>query len=338
MTNAIALPRRRILAGAAALALPRFAIAQARQKARIGVLQTAGAGAMYIARDKGHFAAAGLDAEINVFDNAQTLAVGIATDALDFGATSLAIGFFNLAARGVVRIIGAQGRDAPGFPNNGFVVSMGAWEKGFRKYADMRGKVAGLPTPGSGPHYAFALVAKKYGVPMSAIDVQWLKSSPNLVAALSANRVDCGVTPAINAISMEKNGQAKILGWVGDEVPWQLGGAYTSAKHADTNAPFVEKFLNGYRAGIRDFHDAFITPDGKRRDGPTAPEMLAIMSKALDQPADLLRQGITYIDREGRIDGRDIAAQIAWHKAEGLLEGDVDPNVLMDKRYVRFLP
>ena len=185
---------------------------------------------------------------------------------------------------------------------------------------------------------AFALVARKYNVPMSAIDVQWLKSSPNLVAALSTNRVDCGVTPAINAIAMEKSGQAKLIGWVGDEVPWQLGAAYTSARHADTNAPFVEKFLNGYRAGVRDFHDAFITPDGRRQDGPTAPEMLAIMSKALDQPAELLRQGIAYMDRDGRLDGRDIAAQIAWHKAEGLLEGDVDPAVLMDRRYVRFLP
>jgi NitT/TauT family transport system substrate-binding protein len=338
MKKSTLLARRDVLAGASTLALPRFAIAQTRQKAHIGVLQTAGAGAMYIARDKGHFAAAGLDPEIHVFDNAQTLAVGIATDALDFGATSLAIGFFNLAARGVVRIIGAQGRDAPGFPNNGFVVSMAAWEKGFRKYEDMRGKIAGLPTPGSGPHYAFALVAKKYGVPMSSLDIQWLKSSPNLVVALSTNRVDCGVTPAINVLTLEKNKQAKLIGWVGDEVPWQLGGAYTSAKHADTNGPFVEKFLRGYQAGIRDFHDAFTTPDGKRLDGPTAPEMLAIMSKALDQPAELLREGITYMDREGRIDGRDIAAQIAWHKAEGLLEGDVDPNVLMDKRYVKFLP
>ena len=89
---------------------------------------------------------------------------------------------------------------------------------------------------------------------------------------------------------------------------------------------------------MRDYHDAFITPDGKRKDGPAADEMLAIMSRSLDQPAALLREGITYVDRDARIEGRDIARQISWHKAQGLMEGNVDAAALMDKRYATFLP
>jgi NitT/TauT family transport system substrate-binding protein len=307
------------------------------EKARIGVLRTAGAGPMYIALEKGYFAREGLEAEIITFDNSQTLAVSIASGDLDFGATSLSIGFYNLAARGVLRIIAAQGRDAPGFPNNGYVVSIGAWEKGLRSFMDLPGHSVGLPTPGSGPHYAAGLIAEKYGFPMSAIDIQWTKSSANLTVALASNRIDAGVTPSINTLSMVKAGQAKLLGWVGDETPWQLGAAYTSTKSADTRQPFVEKFLRAYKTGMRDYHDAFITADGKRLDGSTAEEMLAIMSKALDQPAELLRQGITYVDRDARLEARDISRQIAWHKAQGLLEGDVEAAALMDKRYARFL-
>ena len=69
--------RRNLLQGGAALlaspALP--ALAQQRVRARIGVLQTAGAGPMYLALERGYFAAEGLDAEIIKFDSAQPLAV-----------------------------------------------------------------------------------------------------------------------------------------------------------------------------------------------------------------------------------------------------------------------
>lgn len=293
---------------------------------------------MYIALAKNYFAREGLEAEIITFDNSQTLAVSIATGELDFGATSLAIGFYNLAARGMVRIIAAQGRDAPSFPNNGVVVSIAAWEKGLRAYKDLPGHTMGLPTPGSGPHYAASRIAEKFGFPLSTIDIIWLKSSANLTAALAGNRVDSGITPSINALSMQRSGQAKLLGWVGDGAPWQLGAAYTSANHADNKQALVEKFLRAYRGAVREYHDAFASPEGKRRDDANATELLEIMSKSLDQPMDLLREGIAYADRETRLDAADIRRQINWYKAEGLLEGAVDADILMDKKYATFLP
>ena len=305
---------------------------------RVGVLPTAGAGIVYIAREKGYFAREGLQPEIISFDNSQTLAVSIASGDLDFGSTSLSIGFYNLAGRGVLRIIGAQGRDAPGFPNNAVVVSVDAWNKGVRSFKDLPGHTIGLPTPGSGPHYGAGLIAAKYGFPLSAMEIVWTKSSANLTAAMASNRIDSGVTPAINALSMTRANQAKLLGWIGDETPWQLGAAYTSTKHADTNRAFVERFLRAYKAGMADFYDAFISPDGKRRDGDKASEMLAIMAKALDQPAELLREGIPYVDRESRLDIDDIGRQIVWYRAQGLLEGNVDVNALVDRRYAVPLP
>ena len=151
--------RRTFIAGAAALATP--ARAQMREKARIGVLPTMGAGPMYLALANGHFAAEGLDATITKFDNAQTLAVSLAAGDLEFGATSLAVGFYNLAAQGVMRIIAAQARDNPGFPNNGLVASNEAWEKGLRSFKDIAGKSVGVSTLGSAPHYCVGLIADK---------------------------------------------------------------------------------------------------------------------------------------------------------------------------------
>ena len=334
------LHRRNIVAGAAALALahPVTGRAQQRQRARIGVLPTVGAGPMFLALAKGHFAAEGLDAEIVKFDNAQTLAVSLASGDLDFGATSLAVGFYNLAAQGVMRIIAAQGRDERGFPNNGFVASNEAWEKGLRSFSDMPDHSVGVSTLGSAPHYCVGLIAAKYGFPMSRVDVQTLKTNPNIVAAIAANRIDSVITPSTFALAIVRNNQGRLIGWVGDEAPWQLGAAYTSTKIADGRRDYVEKFLRAYKRGMVDYADAFIAADGTRKDGPTADAILALLAKDLDQPAELLRAGITYVDREARLDGPDIRRQIVWYKAQGLIEGNVDADSLIDRRYAKLLP
>ena len=267
-----------LLAGVVPLAAAatRPAVAAEPDPIRIGVLQTSGAGPMYLAIDRGYFKDEGFAAEIVTFDNAQTLAVSIASGDLQFGATSLSAGFYNLAAQNLLRIISAQGRDNPGFPNNGVVVSNEAWDK--------------------------------------------------------------GLTPSTFALSLVRNNQAHLLGWIGDETPWQLGAAYTSTKIADDKGEMVRRFLRAYVRGMHDYADAFITPDGKRKDGPTADAVLALLSKDLNQPVELLRAGMSYVDREGRLDGRDIRRQIDWYKAQGLYQGNVDSDKLLDKRYVVLLP
>jgi NitT/TauT family transport system substrate-binding protein len=84
---------------------------------------------------------------------------------------------------------------------------------------------------------------------------------------------------------------------------------------------------------MRDFHDAFVAPDGTRRDGPTAPAILAIMSSFTGIAPEELLKAIPYVDREGRIAAADIARQIAWYKAQNLLRGDVKAEELIDSRY-----
>jgi NitT/TauT family transport system substrate-binding protein len=333
------LDRRQFATAAlAASIIPARALAQAGKKARIGVLQTTGAGPMYIARDKGHFAREGLDAEIIPFDAAQPLAVSIAAGDLDFGATSLSAGFFNLAAQGLVRIIAAQGRDQAGFPNNGLVASNAAWDKGLRDFKDIKGHRVALPTQGSAPHYCAGLLAEKFGFQMTDMDLLFLKSNPNMVAGLATGQADASIMPSTFALAMVANNQARLIGWIGDITPWQLGAAYTSTKHADNDGDYVNAFLRAYRAGMRDYADAFISPDGKRVDGPTAEEMLGIVARGVDQPAETVRKGITYVDREARLAGKDVRHQILWHKAQGLVEGSVDVDALLDTRYVKFLP
>ncbi len=108
--------------------------------------------------------------------------------------------------------------------------------------------------------------------------------------------------------------KAHLLAWVGDETPWQNTLLFVSTKTADERKPMIDAFMRAYKKGAHDYYDAFTAPDGTRRDGPTAPAILAIMSKALNQSPEQLAQGISYDDPDAKLDVKDVLHQIVWFK------------------------
>jgi NitT/TauT family transport system substrate-binding protein len=96
--------------------------------------------------------------------------------------------------------------------------------------------------------------------------------------------------------------------------------------------------LRAYRREAREYHDAFTTPDGKRADSPTAPEMLRSIATLLGESVDDAANSISYIDPDLRLDVADIHRQIAWYQAQGMIKGEVDGDKIIDKRYVVPLP
>ena len=96
----------------------------------------------------------------------------------------------------------------------------------------------------------------------------------------------------------------------------------------------IDAFMRAYKKGAHDYYDAFTSADGKRKDGPTAPAILAIMSKALNQSVEQLDQAISYDDPDAKLDVKDVLHQLEWFKSQGMLPADADGEKMMDKRYV----
>jgi NitT/TauT family transport system substrate-binding protein len=165
-----------------------------------------------------------------------------------------------------------------------------------------------------------------------------MQSNANQVSAVVGGQVDIAPIQVTYVMPAIQRGDAKLLAWVGDETPWQLGALFTPTRIADQRRDTVERFLRAYRKGARLYHDAFTGPDEKPKEGPTAPDMLAIIGKAIDQPADLLRLGLGYIEPDARIDEKDVLHQIAWYQSQGLIKGPVDGAAILDQRYVVDLP
>lgn len=296
----------------------------------IGIAKLASAGPVFVAIDRGYFAEQGFEPVLKYFDAAQPIAVAAASGDIDVGATGLTAGFYNMAGQGVLKIVAGQSHEKPGYQSNAVIASLKGFNGGLQSLESLAGKSIGIAAIGSTTHYALGLLAEKYRIDLKAIRIVPLQTIPNMVSALRGGQIDGLVVPSTAAIPLLRDGQAKLLGYVGDETPWQIGAVFTSSKTALEKRDFVTRFLTAYRKGTKDFFEAFDGPSGKMVDGEKAEGVLAIISKYTGQPPATLRDIIPYVDPAARLNVKDVVKQIRWYQAQGFIGPNVDPQVVFD--------
>ena len=221
---------RLALAGLLAIAAGGIARADDALKAKIGVLRLSSSAPVFIAQDKGYFREAGLDIELKFFDAAQPIAVATTSGDVDFGITAFTAGLYNLAGKGTLKVIGGMSREKAGYPLIGYFASNNAYAAGLKTPKDLAGKRIAVTQVGSSFHYSLGLLADKYGFKLADVKVLPLQSLSNAAAALKGETVDAALLPVSTARTLMDSGGAKLLGWVGDETPWQLGAVFASPK------------------------------------------------------------------------------------------------------------
>ena len=327
------------LFAAAMLAALALDPAAAADKITVGSLPFVSASPVFIAKERGYFAAEGLDVEVKAFQAAQPVAVATASGDIDFGVGGLTAGFYNLAGKGALKIVAAQSREEPGYDFVAYVASTKAYDAGFTSPAQFPGKTVGITTIGSTFHYNLGKLAEKRGFPLSAITLKPLQSVPNMSAALTGNQVDAILTVAPAALKLQSQGAGKIIGWVWQETPWQLGAVFVRPQLIEQKRPLVEKFLRAYVKGTSDYGDAYLQKDanGKRAFGAKADALYPIMKKYV-KPEPTPQQvllGANFIDPKGRLMVKDIYDQVAWYQAQGLVDKTVSAKALLDLSFIQ---
>ncbi|HXR87312.1 MAG TPA: ABC transporter substrate-binding protein [Stellaceae bacterium] len=312
--------------------------ARAADHVKFGVFKVVGTSPVFLAEDKGYFAAEGLDVELVPFTAQEPLVLGIASGDLDFGATAFTGSFYNLAGQGALKIVGAFIHEAPGFQANTLIASNRAYDAGLKSPKDLAQRAAAIPEIGNPAQYALSLLADKYRIDANTIRYMPMGSNPNVVSAVVGGQADFGVAPISFARPSLQKGDVKLIAYIGDETPWQLGGVLASSKTTNNRGDVVQRFLAGYKKGVEYYYDAFIAPNGSRRDGAHADEVIALATKYTGLSPELVRIGIAYYDRAARLDVKDVLRQIAWYKAHGMVRGEFDPKSVIDMRYVEALP
>ena len=324
-----------LLAVAMALAHP---AAAADEAIKIGIFRgTSSGGPLFIAKERGYFAAEGLAPEFETFDAGEAVAVATVAGAIDFGAAGTSAALYNLAAQGKLRVISGMNRDVPGFQAVVLVASGRAYAAGLTGFANLPGHSVALTTMGSTFHYVLGLVEDKFGFDAKSIRVVAAQGLPNVASTVIGGQTDTGIFPTPFAAPLLERGEVKLVGYAADVAPWQVGILWSTTDTANDKRALVERMLRAFRRGVHDYHDAFTGAGETRQDGPAAPEILAIIAKYINQSPAQVARGISYIDGEARIDARDVQHQIDWYRAQGMLKGELDAKTLIDARYAPLL-
>jgi NitT/TauT family transport system substrate-binding protein len=305
-------------------------------KAKVGVLRLSSSAPVFIAQDKGYFRDAGLDIDLKFFDAAQPIAVATTSGDVDFGITAFTAGLYNLAGKGTLKVIGGMSREKAGYPLIGYFASNNAYAAGLKAPRDLAGKRIAMTQIGSSFHYSLGLLADKYGFKLSDVKVLPMQSLSNAAAALKGETVDAALLPVSTARKLIDDGGAKLLGWVGDETPWQLGAVFASPKTL-TNKPLVTKLLAALERADREYHDVILAAvsDGKAPINEQTKPLLEIIAKFTNLPLEQVVGNCAYIDRDGKLDVKNVANQIEWLQAQGFVDKGFGVDAILAKDYVK---
>jgi NitT/TauT family transport system substrate-binding protein len=332
--------RRAALAGLSLVPLAGRAGAQDTQrdtlKASLALVRLSSSAPVFIAQEKGWFKEAGLDLAFKEFTSAAQVPLAVVSGDADIGITAFTAGFYNLAAKGELRIVASQSAERPGYPLNVIATTNQAFDQGLRSLKDLAGKRVGITTVGSTAHYSLEMVAAKHGVDTKSLTLIALQTLPNLMAGFKGNMIDVALLPVTSFRELEAAGSGKPLAFVGDEAPQQVGAVFATPRTIAGRRPMVERFVQGYVRGATAYHQAFgKRENGKIVPGPNHDELIGLLSAALKQSVPLVAQGLPYIDPDGRLDVADIARQVAFWKDQGQVTREADPKTLIDLTFVK---
>jgi len=320
------------------LALAATGVARADDvlKAKVGVLRLSSSAPVFIAQDKGYFRDAGLDIELKFFDAAQPIAVATTSGDVDFGITAFTAGLYNLAGKGTLKVIGGMSREKAGYPLIGYFASNNAYAAGLKTPKDLAGKRIAVTQVGSSFHYSLGLLADKYGFRLADVKVLPLQSLSNAAAALKGETVDAALLPVSTARTLMDTGGAKLLGWVGDETPWQLGAVFASPRTLD-NRPLVTKLLGALVRADREYHDVILAAvaGGKADINDKTRPLLEIIAKYTNLPVEQVVGNCAYIDPDGKLDVKNVGNQISWLQEQGFVDKGFTADAIIAKDYVK---
>jgi NitT/TauT family transport system substrate-binding protein len=163
-----------------------------------------------------------------------------------------------------------------------------------------------------------------------------LQSLANAAAALKGETVDAALLPASTARKLMDDGGAKLLGWVGDETPWQLGAVFASPKTLQNKA-LVTRLLAALDRADREYHDVVLASvkDGKAVINDKTRPLLEIIAKYTNLPVEQVVGNCAYIDASGKLDVKNVDNQIKWLQQQGFVDKGFDAEAIIDKAYVK---
>lgn len=310
--------------------------AWAQEKITVGALRFTSHAPTFIAYERGYFKAEGLDVELKFFQAAQPVAVAIASGDIDFGVTALTGGFFNLADKGALKVVGGLYAEKKGYKGTAIMASNKAYAAGVTAPAKIKGHSVALTQVGSSFHYMTGLIAAKYGFAMSDVSLKPLQKVGSMIGAVKSGQVDAMMMVPHVAIPLDKAKAAKIIGWMSDLGDYQVTTIFTSTRNTTDRQVQVKRFLRAYKKGIADYRAVMLD---QKKDPAATEAVVKLIHKYVyaDQPYEKaaagIKAGAVYINEGAALDVGDVRRQLEWFKAQGLVKSNMGYQDLIATGY-----
>jgi ABC-type nitrate/sulfonate/bicarbonate transport systems, periplasmic components len=309
---------------------------EAQTKVKVGVLKLTSSAPIFIGVEKGFFKEFGVEPELVYFQAAAPIATALAAGQLEVGATGLTAALYNIVLQGEkLWIVADKGREWPGFPLVGIVVQRELWEAGkVRSIRDLKGRTVGVTQLGSTFHFHIGNILEKEGLALTDVRIVPLQAMPATVEALKGKQVDAILVPQPFPGAAESAGFGKILAWAGDLYPWQIAAIFYSKGLAADRGRAVA-FMKGYAKASRYYFDAaLVQKDGKVVPGAAYDEVVEITARYTGAKPELIKLGLPYQDRNGRLLVPDIEKQIAWWVKHGFMKEALPVKEVVDPSFL----
>ncbi len=335
------LTRRLALAmGATSLATSLATPGRAAVPIRLGLLRTASPAPLYIAQERGFFRDAGVEVAFRFFDAAQPIAAAVVSGDTDMGVTALTGGFFALAGKGELVVIGGGLHEQKGVRLTAVLVSKKAHAAGLTSLDKLAGSSFGITQYGSSFHYMVGRLSELHGFDLKGLTLRPLQTVQNMMAAVRTGQIDATMAIASMATPAAASGDVVILGWVGDSLQYQITALFASKAMVGGRADELRKFCGAYQRGIAVYRAAFLRLDatGAPQYGPATDAAIADITKYvfIGDPlaGDKIKAGLGWYDEGGALNVADVRNQLAWFTAQGMVKGEVDAGAIIDTRFL----
>lgn len=299
---------------------------------KIGMLKLTSSAPLFIALEKGFFEEQGINATETWFEAAQPIAVATAGGSVDVGATGITASIYNMVSGGQkLWIVADKGREQQGFSSSALLVPA---DSPVTSVEELKGKKIGITQTGSTFHYMAGRLLENHGLSISDVDLVPLNSIPGLMDSLKSKQVDAVILNEPNISTVVSEGYGKVITQVGDEIEYQTSGVFFSPKFAE-NKDVAVRFMKAYAKATQYYYDAvLIKEDGEIVPGENYDEVINIIAKYTDQDPELIKKGLPYMDRDGRLLESDIQTQIDWYAKEKLIESEIDAKEIVNTEFL----
>jgi NitT/TauT family transport system substrate-binding protein len=311
------------LASVAALVLGLSAAsAQDLKPVRMAATPSLGAGATFIALEKGYFREAGIDAQIEITDTSGDILTMLATNQLQMAEGGLSLSYFNALKKGFpIKIV----LDRVSTPIHHRFLIRPEFKGVIKQIGDLRGRIVVVNAPSSIQVYEMGKVLAHAGLTLDDVQMKYLPFGEQAVALRNGVMDATILLPPLADILVEKGIAAHWLDI--DELikPFHLAVNFINTEWAKQNPKLAQAAVKAIVRGAREYCQAY-------HGGSNREEVVNILLKhsMFTERALLDKYPWSARTADGSIDTASIIDIQDWFRKRGMISTEFTTEDLVD--------